>query len=47
MVNLDFVALEAPHPAIAASKGCDALLVNPAAYTRSQTITSAVCIAYR
>jgi hypothetical protein len=33
--------------AIAASNGCDALLVNPAAYTRYQAITSAVCIAYR
>jgi hypothetical protein len=33
--------------AIAASKGCDALLVSPAAYTKYQTITSAVCIAYR
>ena len=32
---------------IAASHGCDALLVNPVAYTRLQAITSAVCIAYR
>ncbi|HEY1551432.1 MAG TPA: hypothetical protein VGG28_26565 [Kofleriaceae bacterium] len=53
----EFVAVGAPPPtqpeligklrALAASKGCDALLVNPAAYTRYQTITSAVCIAYR
>lgn len=33
--------------ALGASKGCDALMVNPTAYTRAQTITSAVCIAYR
>jgi hypothetical protein len=32
---------------IAASHGCDALLVNPTAYTKYQSITSAVCIAYR